>query len=85
MNTADNQIGLGLALSSSAFIGSSFIVKKKGLLRARSSGHGAGELACIISVMFIERGWRLCISSRVALVDRAFYKLVFARIDLISK
>lgn len=43
MNTADNQIGLALALSSSAFIGSSFIVKKKGLLRARSSGHGAGD------------------------------------------
>lgn len=42
MNTADNQKGLALAISSSIFIGSSFIVKKKGLLRARSSGHGAG-------------------------------------------
>lgn len=43
MNTADNQKGLALALSSSVFIGSSFIVKKKGLLRARSSGRGAGD------------------------------------------
>ena len=46
MNTADNQKGLALALSSSVFIGSSFIVKKKGLMRARSSGFGAGKERC---------------------------------------
>eukprot|EP00047_Mylnosiga_fluctuans_P004502 m.234906 g.234906 ORF g.234906 m.234906 type:complete len:356 (+) comp12736_c0_seq1:57-1124(+) len=40
---ADNYKGLALALSSSAFIGASFIVKKKGLLRARASGNGAGD------------------------------------------
>eukprot|EP00911_Craspedida_sp_UC1_P002904 UC1_evm1s2121 len=39
----DNQVGLALAISSSIFIGSSFIVKKKGLIRARGSGQGAGE------------------------------------------
>ena len=31
------------ALSSSAFIGSSFIIKKKGLIRARASGSGAAS------------------------------------------
>ena len=39
----DNHIGVGLALSSSAFIGVSFIVKKKGLIRSRASGSAAGE------------------------------------------
>ncbi|KAD4584800.1 hypothetical protein E3N88_22401 [Mikania micrantha] len=33
-----NLLGFGLAVSSSAFIGSSFIIKKKGLQRAASSG-----------------------------------------------
>ncbi|KAJ7310533.1 hypothetical protein JRQ81_007457 [Phrynocephalus forsythii] len=36
---SDFYIGLGLALSSSLFIGGSFILKKKGLLRLNSSGH----------------------------------------------
>ncbi|KAG8660770.1 hypothetical protein MANES_02G191001v8 [Manihot esculenta] len=39
---SDNIKGLVLALSSSFFIGSSFIVKKKGLKRAASSGLRAG-------------------------------------------
>ncbi|EDQ84992.1 uncharacterized protein MONBRDRAFT_34446 [Monosiga brevicollis MX1] len=43
MDNSDNRIGLLLALSSSAFIGSSFIIKKKGLIRARASGAGAGD------------------------------------------
>ena len=39
----DFWIGLGLAVSSSLFIGTSFIVKKKGLLRvARNSNQRAG-------------------------------------------
>ncbi len=42
MDDVNNQKGVLLALSSSAFIGLSFIVKKKGLVRARSSGSGAG-------------------------------------------
>ena len=42
MNSVDNQKGFALAVSSSAFIGASFIVKKKGLMRARASGNGAG-------------------------------------------
>ncbi|KAJ0093774.1 hypothetical protein Patl1_26058 [Pistacia atlantica] len=38
----DNVHGLVLAVSSSIFIGSSFIVKKKGLTNARGTGTGAG-------------------------------------------
>ncbi|XP_020690948.1 probable magnesium transporter NIPA6 [Dendrobium catenatum] len=40
---ADNMKGLLLAVLSSAFIGASFIVKKKGLRRAGSSGSSAGS------------------------------------------
>ncbi|EGD82546.1 magnesium transporter NIPA3 [Salpingoeca rosetta] len=43
MDNRDNRIGVGLALSSSAFIGLSFIVKKKGLIRSRASGSSAGD------------------------------------------
>lgn len=39
---SDNLIGLILAIASSAFIGSSFIIKKKGLKRAAASGNSAG-------------------------------------------
>ncbi|XP_044489087.1 probable magnesium transporter NIPA6 isoform X1 [Mangifera indica] len=42
MGLSDNSIGLILAVASSAFIGSSFILKKKGLKRAGSSGTRAG-------------------------------------------
>jgi hypothetical protein len=42
MDNVDNQKGFALAVSSSAFIGVSFIVKKKGLMKARGSGNGAG-------------------------------------------
>ncbi|XP_042037002.1 probable magnesium transporter NIPA6 [Salvia splendens] len=38
-----NLIGFGLAVGSSAFIGSSFIIKKKGLQRAGASGARAGS------------------------------------------
>uniref|UniRef100_A0A3B4Z063 Magnesium transporter NIPA2-like n=1 Tax=Stegastes partitus TaxID=144197 RepID=A0A3B4Z063_9TELE len=38
MNRLDFYIGLSLAVSSSAFIGASFILKKKGLLRLASKG-----------------------------------------------
>lgn len=41
----DFYIGLGLAMSSSIFIGGSFILKKKGLLRlARKGSTRAGKL-----------------------------------------
>ncbi len=40
--SADNIKGLILALSSSLFIGASFIVKKKGLKKAGASGVRAG-------------------------------------------
>ena len=43
--TADQAKGLVLALSSSIFIGSSFIVKKKGLRLASASGLRAGTAA----------------------------------------
>lgn len=42
--STDNAKGLALAVSSSAFIGASFIVKKMGLRRAADSGVRAGEL-----------------------------------------
>ncbi|XP_074324773.1 putative magnesium transporter NIPA1 isoform X2 [Apium graveolens] len=38
----DNVIGLGLAIFSSIFIGSSYIIKKKGLMKAGASGIRAG-------------------------------------------
>jgi hypothetical protein len=40
--SADNQKGLALAVSSSLFIGASFIIKKKGLKRAGATGVRAG-------------------------------------------
>lgn len=40
--SADNIKGLVLALSSSLFIGASFIIKKKGLKKAGASGIRAG-------------------------------------------
>ncbi|CAM6126564.1 unnamed protein product [Calypogeia fissa] len=42
MSAADNHRGLALAICSSLFIGSSFIVKKKGLKKAGASGVRAG-------------------------------------------
>ncbi|XP_040964206.1 probable magnesium transporter NIPA6 isoform X1 [Gossypium hirsutum] len=42
MGLSDNSKGLILAMASSAFIGSSFILKKKGLKRAGASGTRAG-------------------------------------------
>ena len=41
----DQEKGLVLAISSSVFIGSSFIIKKKGLRRAGASGIRAGAPA----------------------------------------
>ncbi|KAM7486088.1 hypothetical protein LguiA_002097 [Lonicera macranthoides] len=41
--SSDNVHGLVLALSSSIFIGASFIIKKKGLRIARNTGPGAGS------------------------------------------
>ena len=42
--SSDQGKGVALAISSSIFIGSSFIVKKKGLRVAGSSGLRAGQL-----------------------------------------
>lgn len=42
MGVSDNSKGLILAVASSAFIGSSFILKKKGLKRAGAAGTRAG-------------------------------------------
>lgn len=47
VNRTDFYIGLTLAVSSSAFIGGSFILKKKGLLRLASKGSmRAGMVFC---------------------------------------
>jgi hypothetical protein len=42
MVEGDQAIGLGLALASSVFIGTSFIIKKRGLRLAGSTGLRAG-------------------------------------------
>lgn len=41
--TADESVGLVLACTSSAFIGASFVIKKRGLRIARESGDGAND------------------------------------------
>lgn len=57
--SVDNIRGLVLAMSSSIFIGSSFIVKKKGLKRAGAYGVSAGlaflhrELLVFVSVLLL--------------------------------
>jgi hypothetical protein len=43
MGTSDNVKGLILAVASSIFIGTSFILKKKGLKRAGAAGTRAGQ------------------------------------------
>lgn len=43
-----NYLGFGLAVASSAFIGSSFIIKKKGLQRAAAFGSHAGKFPSFI-------------------------------------
>lgn len=43
----DNVIGLGLAIFSSIFIGSSYIIKKKGLIKAGASGIRAGSISLL--------------------------------------
>lgn len=43
MGVTENTKGLILAMASSAFIGTSFILKKKGLKRAGSNGTRAGN------------------------------------------
>lgn len=63
--SADNIKGLVLALSSSFFIGASFIVKKKGLKKAGASGVRAGDLLRLApfhphrSCVLLRRSWWL--------------------------
>ena len=45
MGVSENSKGLLLAVASSAFIGTSFILKKKGLKRAGANGTRAGQLS----------------------------------------
>lgn len=45
---SDNEMGLVLAVSSSVFIGSSFILKKKGLKRAAANGTRAGSFSTLL-------------------------------------
>jgi len=51
---ADNMKGLILAVGSSLFIGTSFILKKKGLRRAAAKGTRAGLPASLISPLLAE-------------------------------
>lgn len=48
--SSDNIKGLVLALSSSLFIGASFIIKKKGLKRAAASGTRAGTALLFLCI-----------------------------------
>ncbi|KAG5248462.1 magnesium transporter NIPA [Salix suchowensis] len=59
--SADNIKGLVLALSSSVFIGASFIVKKKGLKKAGASGIRAVNMnsSKLTLLTLIHRKWRL--------------------------
>jgi hypothetical protein len=64
--SADNIKGLVLALSSSFFIGASFIVKKKGLKKAGASGVRAGDFLCLApsiridpDIALLRRSWWL--------------------------
>ena len=52
--TNDQVIGLGLAISSSVFIGASFVIKKRGLRQAGSTGLRAGKLSTLPSVYSME-------------------------------
>ncbi|KAK6240806.1 hypothetical protein SCA6_006195 [Theobroma cacao] len=49
MGLSDNSKGVILAVASSAFIGSSFILKKKGLKRAGATGTRAVAAICVIT------------------------------------
>lgn len=51
--SSDNIKGLVLALSSSVFIGASFIVKKKGLKKAGASGIRAGKQRLILTSFYL--------------------------------
>jgi len=51
--THDNVVGLVLAVSSSVFIGSSFIVKKMGLIKAASNGKRAGSIKLFFKSILI--------------------------------
>lgn len=51
--SSDNVKGLVLALSSSIFIGSSFIIKKKGLMKAGTTGTRAGFYPISFLILWI--------------------------------
>lgn len=51
--SSDNIHGLILALSSSLFIGSSFIIKKKGLMKAGATGIRAGNFLFYLTLNLI--------------------------------
>ncbi|KAF3681138.1 putative N-acetylglucosaminyl-phosphatidylinositol de-N-acetylase-like [Capsicum annuum] len=97
--SSDNVKGLCLALSSSLFIGSSFIIKKKGLQKAGASGLRAGSpdvllnnkgftVCCtlIIKVSFTAKGrWRLFLPGGASLVGRNDNNAVLAHMILGEK
>ncbi|KTF71828.1 hypothetical protein cypCar_00049379 [Cyprinus carpio] len=72
-NRSNFYIGLALAVSSTIFIGGSFILKKKGLLRlARKGSTRAG----LFSSFFRSR-W-ICIPKRMVVVGRAYINAVLS-------
>lgn len=61
---SDNEMGLVLAVASSVFIGSSFILKKKGLKRAAANGTRAGSFVLPsflqFFILFLLSGFMRC-------------------------
>lgn len=67
--SSDNIKGLVLALSSSFFIGASFIVKKKGLKKAGASGVRAGKIPSIRHWVLRRGDFFFCFSSPDSIGD----------------
>lgn len=81
--STDNIKGLLLALSSSLFIGASFIVKKKGLKKAGASGVRAGEaVRALRSALALALLGTMLSFSRMRLCFRSLLACCACRLDL---
>ena len=75
-------VGLALAVSSSVFIGSSFIVKKKGLLRVSRESSSRAGVSCVCVCV---RAWcvRVCVV-RACVCTCGTYALVHVRSEWVA-
>lgn len=69
VNRVDFYIGLSLAVSSSAFIGASFILKKKGLLRLASKGSMRAGTQTLLNLQSL----RMLLNSTVVIDPSLFH------------